>query len=37
LLFKRERPCLTPMPAAEYNIVEETKQVLNQCHHKKLP
>jgi hypothetical protein len=37
LLLERERPRLTPMPAAEYNIVEETKQVLNPCHHKKSP
>src|ERR1700730_11414524 len=25
------------MPAAAFNIVEETKQVFNPCHHKKLP
>jgi hypothetical protein len=32
LLIKRKWPCLAPVAAAEYNIVEKTKQVLNELH-----
>ena len=32
LLFKRERPRLTPVAAAKDDVVEKTKQALNPIH-----
>jgi hypothetical protein len=31
-LFERERPRLTPMAAAEKNVIEKTKQISDPSH-----